>query len=237
MHLADSAFPIGASSHSFGLETLIAEGYLRAPEIENFLTALLWESGQLEVCFVRLAHQYCTTADEAAGVAWWLALNRYVAAAKGARESRMASATLGRRFLQAVTQLEGDAILQHHYQAALTAAVDMHYCAAFGLVGGRLALEEEATVLGYLQQNTMGLLSACLRLLPIGQGRASEILWRLKPVMTAVAAASQGQLPCVTVAAEPPDWPAVLAALTTFTPLVDLGSMRHPTLPTRLFIS
>jgi urease accessory protein len=237
MHLADSAFPIGASSHSFGLETLIAEGYLRAPEIERFLTALLWESGQLDARFVRLAHRWCMTADEGSGAAWWLALNRYVAAAKGARESRMASATLGRRFLQTVAQLEDDPLLQQRYQAALTAAVDMHYCAAFGLVARRLTLAEEETVLAYLQQNVMGLVSACLRLLPIGQGRASEILWRLKPVITSVAAASQEQLPRLSADAGPPEWPALLAALTTFTPLVDLGSMRHPTLPTRLFIS
>ena len=78
--------------------------------------------------------------------------------------------------------------------------------------------------------------SAALRLLPIGQGRASEILWRLKPVITMVAEASDCALSAVSMAENlaPSPYPANVS---TFTPLVDLGSMRHPTLRTRLFIS
>ena len=34
-----------------------------------------------------------------------------------------------------------------------------------------------------------------------------------------------------------PDYHAFLQQLATFTPLLDLASMRHPTLATRLFIS
>jgi len=236
MQLADSAFPIGASSHSFGLETLTAEGILRASEIELFLADQLWEGGQVEARFVRLAYQAATLADEQDRTTYWLALNRAIGATKGARESRVASATLGRRFLQTVAHLEDDPLLQQYQQKATATAVDIHYAVAFGFVGGHLVLGEEETVLAYLQQMAMGLLSACLRLLPIGQGRTGEILWRLKEPLLAVAAASHASLPAIS-AGMAPDWQQFLVGISTFAPVVELASMRHPTLSTRLFVS
>lgn len=233
LHLADSAFPIGAASHSFGLETLVADDLLRAPTLAPFLTDLLWESGQAEAFFFRLAYRLCSpgTAVHGPSVPDWVTLNRYVAASKSARESRTASATLGRRFLQTVVGLEAAPRLQDYVQQANRAAVEVHYCAAFGLVSGYLDVDETAAVLAYLQQSALGLVSAALRLLPIGQGRASELLWQLKPTIVAVAEASAAPLTAA------PSWQQALAALSIFTPLVDLGSMRHPTLRTRLFIS
>lgn len=250
MHLADSALPIGATSHSFGCETLAAEGSVRAIDLEPLLTALLWDNGQAEAVICRLAYRLAAnglpTANGDSAVrgaypigpplfAHWLALNQLVAAMKSARESRVASATLGRRFLQLVANLEDAQPLQTLYQR--TPATNVHYCVAFGFVGGYLGLGEEETVLAYLQQNTMGFLSAALRLFAIGQGRAGEILWRLKTVIAAVAEAS-----AVATAAAPhgplsSEWTTCLDTLSIFTPMLDLGSMRHPLLRTRLFIS
>jgi urease accessory protein len=65
---------------------------------------------------------------------------------------------------------------------------------------------------------------ACQRLLPLGQNQAGKILWRLKPVLLEIAGRSE------VAACHPED-------ITVFMPLPELGSMRHPILPTRLFIS
>src|SRR5437660_424593 len=48
LQLADSALPVGAAAHSFGLESLIQEGLLGAGELESFLLAYLEESGRLD---------------------------------------------------------------------------------------------------------------------------------------------------------------------------------------------
>ena len=235
IHIADSAFPIGAAAHSFGLETLTAEGLLTPPALEAFFTDLCWEVGHLEGCFVRLAYR-CQVEGQLA-LAPWLDLNQQLAAFKSARESREASATLGRRFLQTIAQLEDDAQLQQAYQAAQQRGVAIHYCTAFGLVGGILDLGESATVLAYLQQNLVGLVSAALRLLPVGQGRAGEILWRLKTTLAAVADATLESLANQEPTTALTTLPICYPTLATFTPLLDLASMRHPTLATRLFIS
>ena len=75
-------------------------------------------------------------------------------------------------------------------------------------------------MLAYLQQSLTGHVSACQRLMPVGQNQASRILWDLKSDLDAACRDPRA-----------PD------EMTSFTPLVDLGGMRHPSLLTRLFIS
>lgn len=224
LQLADSALPVGSTAHSFGLETLVSEGILAVLQLEQFLSDYMQETGRLEAIFCRQAHQLACVTDESAFVTGWLALNDRLSAFKIARESRVASATLGRRFLQLVCGLTASPRLAIALQAAKVQRTDIHYCFAFGLVSSILDIDETLAVLAYLQQTLTGLVSACQRLLPLGQTQASAILWRLKPVLLDVAETS----------AAARQWEDECAV---FTPLPDIASMRHPNLPTRLFIS
>ena len=65
------------------------------------------------------------------------------------------------------------------------------------------------------------LVSACQRLLPLGQTQAHQILWNLKPAIIATVERSRWE-------PAPPS---------SFTPLLDVASARHATLYTRLFMS
>lgn len=224
LQLADSALPIGSTAHSFGLETITIEDDLQVEMLEAFLQDYLAANGELESVFCRLGHRLVTVSASEQFIMQWLNLNARLSAFKMARENRTASATLGRRLLQMVVGLEETPRLQQALQAAKTQHTDIHYSIAFGLVGATLMIDETTTVLAYLQQSLSGLTSICQRLLPLGQNQASGISWRLKTTLADIAEAS------VRAAQHPEE-------LTLFTPLLDIGSMRHPILTTRLFIS
>src|SRR5690349_19912496 len=183
LQLADSAVPIGAAAHSFGLETLVEDGSVSVGTLKGFLTDYLHETGILEVTYCLAAHRCASEEDF---VSAWLALNMRLDALKTARESRAASTSLGRRFLQLVVDLEDEPRLREAIQAAKAQVVGIHQCAAFGLVGGVLGVHAQRTGLAYLNQSITGLVSACQRLMPLGQTAASQLLWQLKPIMIEV---------------------------------------------------
>ncbi len=233
LQLADSALPVGAAAHSYGLETLVEAKLLATDQLASFLNDYLSEVGALEGSFCRAAYRLQLETDLDRFAVSWLELNTQLSALKPARESRAASALLGRRLLRLLLELEtlppiepvgGGSRLEEALRLATQAGTDIHYSLAFGLAGGALNLDEEATVLAYLQQSLAGLISACQRLLPLGQSAAARHLWDLKPAMIAAAQRSResdlsdAPLPC-------------------FIPLVEVGSMAHATLHTRLFMS
>jgi urease accessory protein len=214
LHLTDSALPIGTAAHSFGLETLVAEGALAVGDLAGFLADYIAEIGGVEGGCCRAAHAL----GAEAGPGWedaWQALNDRFGAMKPARESRAASAVLGRRLLAIVAQLLPSPVLA-------AAQGDAHHAAAFGLIGGALGVEADLTVAAYLQQLVAGLVSACQRLLPLGQSQAQHLIWTSRPAVVAAATASAGR-----------DWTAAACCV----PAVELASLRHPLLATRLFIS
>ena len=85
-----------------------------------------------------------------------------------------------------------------------------------------LGFDENRATLAYLHQMAACLVSACQRLLPMGQNEATRILWNLKPAIVETSAFSAT---------------CTLQSVTCFMPLLDWGAMEHPALRTRLFIS
>src|SRR5579862_1199097 len=105
LHLADSALPIGALAHSFGLESLVAAEVLQVRDLADFLRGYLEESGFVDAVFCRAAAKLAHPPAEDLAAQRWLELNHLLSAIKPARESRAGSASLGRNFLQTVLAL------------------------------------------------------------------------------------------------------------------------------------
>jgi urease accessory protein len=224
LQLADSALPVGAQAHSFGLETLVADGTLTAAQLEAFFQAYVEEVSEVDGWFCRTAYGLAALTADAHFCREWLRLNQRLSALRTARESRAASAALGRRFLALLPALSDHARLPLAQQACRDAATDIHYATAFGLVGGLLNLGEEATTLAFLQQSLTGLLTAMPKLLSVGQSQLIAILWRLQGAVVVSAQRSRHLA-----------WEA--GSISSFAWGIELASMRHATLPVRLFIS
>lgn len=227
LHLADSALPIGALAHSFGLETLVSRGLLKVSNLEVFLRGYLEESGTAEAVFCREAFRLASNGAESFSGERWRCLNLTLSAMKPARETRSGSAALGRNFLMAVSALGDFPVVRSAVEDAIQESNQNHphvieHSPAFGLVGGALGFGEENVVIAYLHQSIASLVSACQRLLPLGQTDATRILWNLKPAMINTAKHS--------LASRFDD-------VCCFNPLIDWGAMEHPALGTRLFIS
>ena len=225
LHIADSALPIGALAHSFGLESLVDSQLLMAKHLPTFFRAYLDEAGFLEAVFCRAGFSLAGVGQGFAA-SRWIEWNDRLSALKPPREARWGSAVLGQNFLNLVCAMEDLPVVRE----ALAASRDsgdgkramIHHSLAFGLVGGALGIEADRLTFAYLHQAIGSLVSACQRLLPLGQTEAARILWNLKPAMIETAARSARCAP---------------EDACCFTPLLDWGAMEHPALTTRLFSS
>jgi urease accessory protein len=222
LHLADSSLPIGALAHSFGIESLVSQGLLSVRELPNFFRAYLEEAGVLEAVFCRAAFRVVPAGQETFPGQQWVELNDRLSALKPARESRAGSAALGQNFLMAVLGVGDFPSLREALQATRQFAGVVHHSPAFGLASAALGLKEDRAVLAYLHQCIVSLVSACQRLMPLGQSEAMRILWSLKPAIVESAERSAT---------------SALDDACCFMPLLDWGAMGHPALSTRLFIS
>jgi len=217
LQFADSALPIGSLSHSFGLETLVFDGDIeysvdRCPTaLGDYLEGCLSESLMMDAVFCREAHarglQRLSIHD----------VNQQMSALRLARESREASLTLGRRFAALAASLQPEPAL-----LSLATLEELHHAVAFGYTLGTLGIDADLSVGAFVHQCVLNTISSAQRLLPLGQTQANRIAWHLKQAILETAARTRM---------------VSFSEVCSFGHLPETASMRHPCLPTRLFIS
>lgn len=200
------AFPTGGFAYSHGLEWAVEAGDVGdEASLRDWLGDLLAHgSGRSDAILLRHAHR----ADAAA----LAELCAFGAAIAGTRERRAETLGQGDAFARAAL-VWGSARL-----AELVGPIP--YPVAVGVLAGDHGVAEEAAVAAYLQAWTANLISAAVRLVPLGQTAGLRVLAALTPTILAVARETRG---------------ATLEDIGTACFRADIAAMRHETQGTRLF--
>jgi urease accessory protein len=160
IQLSDSAFPIGAYSHSFGFEALIERDAIR-----NFDDARSAIEGVLQVSIAPQDGVACALAYES-DEAGLLRLDEILSAMKWPREIQEASLQLGERLKRIALELG--------WCDAFPAV--SHHAVVFGYLCKRLDLSRADAVSTFLFTSVTTLASACVRLVPLGHTDGQRII-------------------------------------------------------------
>jgi len=214
LQTTDSLFPTGAFAHSGGLEGLVGDGVLKtADDAERVVEEILRHSfARVDLPACGLAHRAALSGDSSA----LAEIDHRVDSLKAPREAREASQSVGRRRLRVVSAVE-----------EFRRAVDEdrspgHQAVVVGMHGALDGSSREETLLAFAYGASAGLVAAAMKLLPLGQTRAQDLLSRIGGFVPDLVAVADG---------------TALDDLGGFTPLLDIASMRHETAAPRLFIS
>jgi urease accessory protein len=215
------SFPTGAFSFSHALETAIEDGRVHdvADLVAYATTVLEHGAGGADAAFLALALRACVTQDDAA----LLAIAERAAAMRGSAELALESEAQGRAFLTTIRATTGSERIAQLVAALDARAITPTLPIAVAVAAAASELPAESVVLAFLHGVAQNLVSAGVRLVPLGQTDGQRAIAALAPVV------ERGVARALAVAT--PD------EVTTAAPFIDILSMRHETLYTRLFLS
>jgi urease accessory protein len=220
LQIGDSFFPSGAFAHSSGLETFVADGLVADKEglvrfIDSYLIGLL---ARCDLVFVRLAHLSAAQGD----VEVISRLDHLIHAMKCSRELRLASMQMGRQMLQVMKGLYASALVRQLGKGLEDRELRGHHPVMFGAICAAIGVDVESTLLTYVYATVSSLVSAGVRLIPLGHSDGQRAIHDLKRLMTRVAKEAEhlGE-----------------ADIAAFAPALEIRAMRHESLYTRLFKS
>jgi urease accessory protein len=220
LQLCDTALPTGAYAFSSGLETYTQEGLIPAvATLQEWLEAVLHHAVHgSHLLPVALAYRATTAGD-------WAQLERldqHLTAMKHARELREASVKTGQGLLRLAVQVWPGPAVEHLHGLCQQHQVAGHQSLVLGVIGSELGCEERIVVQAAGYQWLSSMISAALRLLPIGQLAGQQLLTALLPHLPGIADDIHQQ-----------GWEDLSSAAPEF----DIRAMQHETLYSRLFRS
>ena len=211
------SYPVGAFSYSGGLEWAIEAGDIKdAQTLGRWLTVVIAEGGAYaDAVFFVHAHRAAETSDDKA----LREVAELAAAFAPSRERHLETTAQGRAFIEA-TRAAWPCGALDRLAAAWDGAVA--YPVAVGVAAAGHGIAAAPALNAYLHAVTANLISAGVRLIPLGQTDGQRLLAALEPAVAATAARAL---------ATPLDQVGSAAFR------ADIASMRHETQYTRLFRS
>jgi urease accessory protein len=220
LQISDQLFPTGSYAFSHALETYVELGLVHDRASCQQLLVNLCDNalGPCDMVFCAHAFRQAARQDLQALVD----LDRLLQAHKVPQELRLESQHTGQAFLRASLALYPPLFVKTFLQEVQHGTAPGNHAIAFGLVSQSLGLSEEHAVQGYLYNVTAGWVAAALRLIPLGQAEGQRLLHDLAPTLLAVQQRYGHLTP---------------AEAWSCTPGLDIRSMQHERLYTRLFRS
>ena len=220
LHITDPSLPIGAYAHSGGLETYVQAGLVHnKASAEKLVVEILsknifyTDAALLSLAYDAAMHNHTERV---------LQLDAACTAVKLPYEIRNASIKLGARLLKLFHPLCSSAVTQEYQKAITAKQAQGHYCLVFGLYAQALHIPKEQALSGFYYNTAAGLITNCVKLVPLGQQEGQELLFSLLPLINRLAAASMQ-----------PDEELIGVC----SPGLDIRCMQHEQLYSRLYMS
>jgi urease accessory protein len=201
------AFPTGAFAYSHGLEWAVeSNDVTNETNLQAWLSDVLARgAGRTDTILLRHAHRAAADLHALSDIA------DLAYATASCRERQSESLDQGKAFMLATAPWGTPAAPER-----------IPYPVAVGAVSGAHGIPEDATAAAYLQAVATNMISAAVRLVPLGQTAGLRVLAALEPTILAVATETKD---------------ATLDDLGGCAFRSDLAAMRHETQYTRLFRS
>lgn len=214
LQLGDSFFPSGATSFSWGLETLRADGFLaRAGDVEQLI------EGQLRGRWAAFDRPALVAAHRAGGdLDRVVAIDLEVDAATLAREAREGGRRIGGALLKVHAGM-GTPGAAAYRDRVLAGQAWGQLPVVQGLIGAATGLSEPATCALSAYGLAVGTVGAALRVGLLGHVEGQSILGRMRVLVPELAAQP---LPAAD-------------AIHAYTPMAEIAMMRHETGSGRMF--
>lgn len=214
------SFPVGAYTYSHGIEYAIEAGLIKdAKDLAVWIEGVVsFGAGRVDADFFRDAWRAVDAGDDDA-------LARTVEGAdalRGSKETALESTAQGEAFMQTVRAVWPHARMEEWTDVLRVLDRPPPYAVAVGVAAAVSGLALKSTLIAFLHAFSANLVSAAVRLVPLGQTDGQKTLAALQPVVLDAALASlerSGE------------------DLGSAAPIVEWTSMKHETQYTRLFRS
>ena len=203
LQVNDALFPIGAYSHSQGLETYIQRGIVHdVPTAQEYIrNKLRWNLLYTELLAARLAYEYtaqkscgrkpdvqssvteegvdCGDADGSGrAVRNLVRLEEILEASRLPYEQREAVRKMGSRFAKTVQKLDIPECRGGIFAAYLSArkGCSTSHCCIYGVFCAVMGIDEEQALSHYLYAQTSAMVTNCVKTVPLSQTAGQQLL-------------------------------------------------------------
>ncbi len=239
LHLSDPTLPIGAFSHSYGLETYVLKGVVCSKDSakEYISNSLSYNIKYNDALYLRLAWEEAKNRN----LEQLTVLDSECTALKSPQECRSASLKLGNRLSQIfyrqsqrvsgvsrVSRVSRDnsnidwEFIEKFCSLISSKKLDGHYSIVYGVIAHCLGVDIRQSLTSFYFNSLVGMVTNCNKLVPIGQRDGQDIIFELEEIIP-------------TLVAETLEVNSSLRGACT--PAFDIRAMQHERLYSRLYMS